>query len=825
MKAQINQETAALLGFHHVSSIDLPLAVTVFPSRSGQRLKRQAMTLRDLADWIGTQEADDKAHLPLLKLATFGSARTPLREHRGKRVGNSLRHNANVLSVSGCELDYDEGTMTPEEAASAFRAAGVAALVYTTPSDGLPGKGRRWRALLPFSTDLPPEDRAQHLARANGILGGVIDRASFTLSQTFYAGRETGGAPVQSILTEGQPIDLLDDLDAGAAWPDGAAVVWNGSTGRDSTYPPEIIRGMVSAIENNDRFKERGPWIKVIAAIRKCLGDDGWQVALDWSLSWSGTPPVGADPVQDFSDAWDSLSEPRAGAGTLLRYAARDGYALPAEWRAEKAGAALDSVLDDDPTADPEVAAVLGFDDGPSEGNPLAGHEANHNGVINAFTEAHAGEMLFDQRRSRWHHFDGTHWKPEETNLAYRFARRVTLAVARIDDSADKTLKSVPFWEAVERGARRELTIEPGIWDRDKMLLGTPGGTIELTTGRLCKADPSDFVSKVTTAAPVPLNAFDPARDCPEWLAFLDYAQHGDAETIRFFQRWAGYCLTGETREQVLLFIHGTGGTGKSTAANVLMTALADYATGVDASTLTQRKHDAHLQELARLDGPRLAVTTETARGSKWNEQRIKMLTGEDPITANHMRENAFTFYSRAKLTIVGNYAPDLTDVDDAMRRRFLILPFNRKPVQKDEHLPARLRAEMPGILSWMIQGCLDWQQQGLNPPEAVKAATADYFAEQDTFGRWLAECCDTGVGMAETTDDLFASWQQFAFASGGEPGSREKTFPETMKLRGFARVKAVPGKRTRGFRGIRLRRESHHSGLSVADRFTDDGE
>lgn len=140
MKTAEKQEIATLLGFHPVSSAaaDLPVTVTTFKSRSGQSLRRRTMTLRELSQWVTEPAADDKARLPLLKLAMFGNRRTPLRMQRGKRIGNSLRHNANVLTVSGCELDYDAGTMTPAEAARAFTEAGVVALIYTTPSHGQP---------------------------------------------------------------------------------------------------------------------------------------------------------------------------------------------------------------------------------------------------------------------------------------------------------------------------------------------------------------------------------------------------------------------------------------------------------------------------------------------------------------------------------------------------------------------------------------------------------------------------------------------------------------------------------------------------------------
>src|SRR5690606_40725163 len=118
---------------------------------------------------------------------------------------------------------------------------------------------------------------------------------------------------------------------------------------------------------------------------------------------------------------------------------------------------------------------------------------------------------------------------------------------------------------------------------------------------------------------------------------------------------------------------------------------------------------------------------------------------GQDTITARFMHRDDFEFVPELKLTIVGNNRPTLKDVDKAIRRRFIVLPFTNPPKVKDPLLPEKLRAEWPGILSWLLLGCLDWQKHGLVRPQQVDEATTAYLDNQDVFGQWLADCCEIG--------------------------------------------------------------------------------
>ena len=282
---------------------------------------------------------------------------------------------------------------------------------------------------------------------------------------------------------------------------------------------------------------------------------------------------------------------------------------------------------------------------------------------------------------------------------------------------------------------------------------------------------------------------------------------------MRFLQQIAGYCLTGDTREHALFFIYGPGGNGKSVFLNTLNGILADYAETAVMDAFAASAHDKHSTDIAMLRGARLVSVSETEEGRAWAETRVKQLTGGDKVTARFMRQDNFTFTPRFKLVIVGNHKPVLTNVDDAAKRRFNIIPFTRKPPRPDQQLEEKLKAEWPGILRWMIEGCLDWQANGLVRPAIVAEATAEYFDDQDTFGQWLDECCLKERNAFEVQAKLYASWKAFAERQGDRPGS-SKAFSANLIARVRGRQDAdrrhAVSHLSRPFAPLRPRRRGH---------------
>lgn len=440
----------------------------------------------------------------------------------------------------------------------------------------------------------------------------------------------------------------------------------------------------------------------------------------------------------------------------------------------------------------------------------LDGYALTEDGVALAFTAKFCDDLRFCHDTGRWYRWSGQHWRRETTQLAFDWVRETCREMGASDplSPAAKVLSRANTATAVEKFARadRAHAATADAWDRNPWLLGTPGGVVELKTGVVRQADPADMVTKLTAAAPIPLDRFDPARDCPRWLAFLDQVLDADAGAIRFLQQWAGYSLTGDTREEALLFVHGPGGSGKSTAINTLGDALGDYCTNVATETLSASKYDRHPTEIARLKGARMARASETEEGRAWAQQRITAMTGGDVLTARFMRQDDFEFRPEFKLTIVGNHAPAIQNVDGAIRRRFNVLPFNYRPAAADQTLKDALRTEWPGILSWAMLGCLDWQAHGLVRPRVVVETTDAYLDAQDSFALWLDEDCERGGGLAARTEDLWVSWSFFARRAGEDPGSKTKTFPERMKQAGLETIRDSCGIRGRGFKGISVR-------------------
>lgn len=346
--------------------------------------------------------------------------------------------------------------------------------------------------------------------------------------------------------------------------------------------------------------------------------------------------------------------------------------------------------------------------------------------------------------------------------------------------------QSAPRINAMIDLARSEpgIPILPEQLDRDPMLLNVVNGTLELATGRLREHRQADYLTKL---CPV---AYDPAATCPVWESFLQVIFARSQSLITYMQRLLGHCLTGLTTEQIAAILYGIGANGKSTLVNTFLSVLgADYAGKASRDLLMTAKHDKHPTTMAWLHGMRFVVAAETAEGARLDEALVKDLTGGDPVTARRMREDPWTFNPTHKLAIVTNHKPEVRGTDHAIWRRLRLIPFNVviPAQQQDKQLPAKLQSELPGILAWCVRGCLDWQRNGLQDPQEVLTATAEYRTAQDVLAAFLADRCLKGPDYREKASNLYDAYKGWSEA-GGEKTITQRRFGDAMTEKGFTR-------------------------------------
>jgi putative DNA primase/helicase len=400
------------------------------------------------------------------------------------------------------------------------------------------------------------------------------------------------------------------------------------------------------------------------------------------------------------------------------------------------------------------------------------------------FSGAYGQTLRFVAAWGRWFKWDEQVWRHDDTLHVYDLCRRTCRSYAvNSPPNVQKAITSGKTIAAVEKLIRsdRRHAATVGQWDADPWLLNTPTGIVDLTTREILAHDPMHHMTKRTAVGP------DATGGCPLWLKFLDEATAGDTKLQAYLQRVCGYALTGITREHAMFFAYGTGRNGKGVFLNTIVSILGDYAMTADPETFTASGSGKHLTVLARLQGARLVVAQETEEGAEWAEARVKSITGGDPITANFMRQDHFTYTPQFKLFMSGNHKPALKSVDEAIKARFNLVPFvvTIPKERRDVELIEKLATERPAILRWMIDGCWDWQQVRLSPPSIVTEATGEYFQQEDAVGLWMQECCDVRSTVEGKLADLFKSWTQWANSAGEDAGSK-KRFTQTLASRGL---------------------------------------
>jgi putative DNA primase/helicase len=339
------------------------------------------------------------------------------------------------------------------------------------------------------------------------------------------------------------------------------------------------------------------------------------------------------------------------------------------------------------------------------------------------------------------------------------------------------------------------IPVLPADLDQDPMLLNLLNGTLDLHTGKLREHRREDLITKL---APV---EYDEKATCQVWRHTLEKVFECDQEVIRFVQRFFGYCLTGEVSEQVLVIFWGAGANGKSTIVETMLRMLGeDYAVKASRDLFMAKKQDNHPTQMARLFGRRLVVCVETHEGARLDEGLVKELTGGDKITARRMREDPWQFDPTHKAILVTNHKPEIRGTDEGIWRRQRLVPFTVRfwnpddpeerarglpaDLRQDKELSQKLKAELPGILAWCVEGCLAWKHEGLGMPKAVKAATSAYRVEQDLLSAFLEERCVLGRDFQVRFSELYAAYCCWC-EQGNEEPVKKRQFGEALRERG----------------------------------------
>jgi putative DNA primase/helicase len=417
------------------------------------------------------------------------------------------------------------------------------------------------------------------------------------------------------------------------------------------------------------------------------------------------------------------------------------------------------------------------------------------------YAKEHAPYLRYVADWGKWMIWDNSCWKQDNTLRALDLARQLCRkAAAHANQDAERlanrtTSSNVAFLARADR----RLAATTDQWDANPWLLNTPTGTVDLRTGNLRSSEPADYLTQVTACAPA-------AMDCVLWHAFLDRITENNEDLKDYLQLVFGYALSGSTIEHALFFLYGTGANGKSVLLSTISGIMGTYHCTAPIETFTASSTDRHPTELAGLRAARLVTAIETEEGRRWAESRIKALTGGDAISARFMRQDFFQFTPQFKLVIAGNHKPGLRSVDEAIRRRFNLIPFavTIPPHERDDKLTEKLQQEWPGILQWMIDGCMRWQRDKLSPPKVVSEATAAYLEAEDAIAAWLDECCELDANAWEPSAILFLSWTNWATKSGEHVGT-QKRFVQALETRGFI-YQREGGRGRRGFFGARVR-------------------
>lgn len=452
--------------------------------------------------------------------------------------------------------------------------------------------------------------------------------------------------------------------------------------------------------------------------------------------------------------------------------------------------------------------------------SPMPAREWDDLGNAERVIDRYGSEVRWLADIERWAYYDKGRWNLKAANTGVW--TRVVDTINQLTDEApnysdeapapDPDSKAKPAasqrdqflaWARKQRmrakvaAARDVLQAYPSIhstmdaFDQPEMLLNLANGVVDLETGQLRAHDRGLYLMQ---QSPI---RFDPHATAPMWDRFLAGVMP-DPERRAYLARVVGYSLTACTGEQVMFIHHGEGQNGKGVFMRVVMALLGDYAQAVPGSTLMAKQGDGGIpNDIARMVGKRLLSTSETGRtaegrGKPLDEELVKRLTGEDPVSARFLNAEFFEFKPVGKIHLATNHLPDVSG-SHSMARRLqdigwdVIVP----PAKRIQGLAEKIIAsEAAGVLNWAIRGCLDWQKQGLAVPDSVTAKTREHIAQSNPLATWLEEETDAVPDAVTENGQLYGSYKTWAERAGVRRPMSMKAFTIRLQEQGFVQDK-----------------------------------
>lgn len=388
--------------------------------------------------------------------------------------------------------------------------------------------------------------------------------------------------------------------------------------------------------------------------------------------------------------------------------------------------------------------------------------------------------LKFNAVDKKWFFFNGSYWQEDVGN------QRVELAAERVANSIKKEKPELSFstktdedkamneWYKFQKDSRSHMAkmhmidefkkyviVKHGEFDKEDMLLNTESGYVDLSSGELHDHDIDKKFSHQTVAE------YSDNVDAPLWEKFLNQIFNNDEELIHYVQKAIGYSFTGSVDEQCLFILNGRGRNGKSVFSNVVSDVAGNYAKQMNVQTIVAKKNQSGSanSDIARLEGARIVTSSELNEGDRFDESLVKQLTGGDKILARFLYGSEFEYKPKFKIWMATNHLPIIRGTDDGIWRRIKIIPFNIQiPKEKvDKKLEYKLKAEYTGILNWIVQGAIMWQQEGLEDPEAVRQVIENYRAEMDPLDAFLEECCTTGQNYSIKAREMYDAYHEWA--------------------------------------------------------------